>query len=95
MLEQHPCPVFGTHTPTPPPSAGLCGGDSTEAITWSCALVRVRGEVMEWWPPAPGDTSKLGLHLSYGQIGKRFHFFVPRSSLSLVACRGGGQRQGW
>lgn len=33
VLEQHPCPIFGT-----PPSAGLCGGDSTEAITCGAVL---------------------------------------------------------
>lgn len=36
VLEQHPCPVFGT--PPPPASAGLCVGDSTEAVTCGAVL---------------------------------------------------------
>lgn len=55
----------------------------------SCASVRVPSEEMKRRPPALGDTSRLDLHVSYGQIGKCFHFsFLKASQASLLGGRG-------
>lgn len=57
--------------------------------TSSCASVRVPSEEMKRWPPALGDTSRLDWHVSYGQIGKCFHFsFLKASQASLLGGRG-------
>lgn len=57
--------------------------------TSSCALVRAPSKETMWWPPALGDTSRLDLHVSYGQIGKCFHFlFLKVPQASLLAGRG-------
>lgn len=55
----------------------------------SCALVRAPSEETKRWPPALGDTSRLDLHVSYGQIGKCFHFsFLKAPQVSLLGGRG-------
>lgn len=51
--------------------------------TSSCALVRAASKEMKWWPPALGDTSRLDLHVSYGQIGKCFHFLFLKAPQAL------------
>lgn len=57
--------------------------------TSSCALVRAASEEMKQWPPALGDSSRLDLHVSYGQIGKCFHFlFLKAPQASSLGERG-------
>lgn len=57
--------------------------------TSRCALVRAPSEETERWPPALGDTSRLDLHVSYGQIGKCFHFlFLKAPQVSSLGGRG-------
>lgn len=55
----------------------------------SCALVRAPSEETKRWPPALGDTSRLDWRVSYGQIGKCFHFlFLKTPQVSSLGERG-------
>lgn len=60
--------------------------------TSRCALVRVPNEEMKRWPPALGDTSRLDLHVSYGQTGKCFQFLLLKAP--QVSSLGGRGRAG-